>query len=329
MNLLIKISALACLQVLAVGALADAPPRLEVAVADPSAPLTFVAYGDTRFTQRDGVANATARRALVTRMAGENPAAIFIGGDLVYQGSDSEDYEIYKTETAVWSQAKIPIFPALGNHEFRGCDQDLSPCLANWWSAAVPSEVRSFRWYSVTLGPKILVLLLDSDSSLKPGSEQRSWFERQIVKAGYEVEFVFVVLHYPPVRDPIFPRARDEKEIARYLSKHARSLAARVVVVSSHIHNYERFRRDDVTYLVSGGGGAKPVPVLRLFGELSKLDTSDNFHYIRFRLEGGALQGTMVRFDPERSAETAWTEPDRFEIKARDRSSPRKNGGTQ
>jgi hypothetical protein len=153
MSLLIKISVLTILQVLATRTLADAPPRLEVAVADSSAPLTFIAYGDTRFTQRDGVANAVARRALVARVASEKPAAIFIGGDLVYEGSNPEDYEIYRSETAVWSQAKIPIFPALGNHEFRGCDKDLSPCLMNWWRAAVPSGVHSFRWYSVTLGP--------------------------------------------------------------------------------------------------------------------------------------------------------------------------------
>jgi hypothetical protein len=132
------------------------------------------------------------------------------------------------------------------------------------------------------------------------------------------VKFVVVVLHYPPVRDPIFPRAKDEKEVARYLSSHAHSLKARVVVVSSHIHNYERFRRDDVTYLVSGGGGAKPVPVLRLFGELSNLDTAVNFHYLRLRLEGGELQGTMVRFDPQEQAESAWTEPDRFAVNAMD-----------
>ena len=329
MSQLLKISVLVIVQVLASRTLADTPPRLEVAVANPSEPLTFIAYGDTRFTQRDGVANAVARRALVARMAGENPAAIFIGGDLVYEGSGPEDYETYRTETAVWSQAKIPIFPALGNHEFQGCEKDLNPCLANWWRLAVPGEVRSFRWYSVTLGPKILVLLLDSDSPLKPGSEQRTWFERQMTNTDSQVKFVLIVMHYPPVRDPIFPRARDEREIARYLSRHAHSLQARVVVVSSHIHNYERFRRDDVTYLVSGGGGAKPVPVLRLFGEQSKLGTGENFHYIRFRLEDGDLQGTMVRFDPERSAETAWTEPDRFEVKARDSLAPRRKGQTE
>jgi hypothetical protein len=54
--------------------------------------------------------------------------------------------------------------------------------------------------------------------------------------------------------------------------------------------------------------------VFRLFGELSKLDTAENFHYIRFRLEGGKLHGTMVRFDHGRDGEIAWTEPDRFEV---------------
>ena len=328
MNLLIKLSAFGILHLLAIPTLADEPPRLDVPVADLNAPLTFIAYGDTRFTQRDGVANAIARRALVARMALENPAAIFIGGDLVYEGSSPEDYETYKNETAAWSQAKIPIFPALGNHEFQGCDQDVSPCLENWWTAAAPSRVRSFRWYSVTVGPKVLVLVLDSDSSLKPGSEQRSWFEQQITHTGSRVEFVLVVLHYPPVRDPIFPRGKDEKEIARYLSKHTRSLHGRIVVVGSHIHNYERFRRDDSTYLVSGGGGAKPVPVLRLFGELSKLHTAVNFHYIRFRLESGILRGTMVRFDPDRPGESAWTESDRFDIEAQDSRGTRKNRET-
>ena len=92
MSLSIKISVLAILQLLAIRTLADGPPRLDVPVADPSAPLTFIVYGDTRFTQRDGVANAVARRALVARIASENPAAIVIGGDLVYEGSDPEDY---------------------------------------------------------------------------------------------------------------------------------------------------------------------------------------------------------------------------------------------
>ena len=126
-----------------------------------------------------------------------------------------------------------------------------------------------------------------------------------------------MVLHYPPVRDPLLPRGKDEAEIARYLSRHASGIAARVIVIGSHVHNYERYRRDGVLYLVSGGGGAKPVPSLRVFGELSKLSTSVNFHYLRFTLVGDRLTGTMVRFGATDKAGRAWTEPDHFEVDAK------------
>ena len=103
----------------------------------------------------------------------------------------------------------------------------------------------------------------------------------------------------------------------RYLSAVAPELRTRVIVVGSHVHNYERFERDGVTYLVSGGGGAKPLPVLRMSGELSGLRTSVNFHYLRFTLQGGRLTVTMVRFEAAEPAEDPWSEPDRFEISAR------------
>jgi acid phosphatase type 7 len=293
------------------------PPRFEVASQGGNS-LVFVVYGDTRFTQRADVVNATARRALVDRIAGEKPAAILIGGDLVYDGSDHGDYQTYKSETTAWSDEKIPVFPALGNHEFKGCAQDAHDCLENWWNAFGDLSLRGHRWYSVTVGSNLLALVLDSDSALKPGSEQRTWFEEQIAGAEAQVKFILIVLHYPPVRDPLFPRARDEQEVARYLSRHARSLRARVLVVGSHVHNYERYARDGVAYVVSGGGGAKPVPAPRMFGELSHLKTGVNFHYLRFTLSDDRLTGTMVRYDATKpDGAEAWTEPDRFEIRAR------------
>jgi acid phosphatase type 7 len=310
-----------CLALSSAAALAapqDEPPRFAVPVADPNAPLNFVTEGDTRFTERDRVANPGARRALVAKIASENPAAILIGGDLVYQGSDPDDYATYKKETAEWAERKFPLFPALGNHEFSACHAaDPDPCLTNWWSAFETLHLKPFRWYSVTIGPKVLALVLDSDSALRSGSPQRGWFEREIAGAAPEVKFILVVLHYPPVRDPLFPRAKDEAEVARYFSKHAKSLRPKVVVIGSHVHNYERYSRDGVTYLVSGGGGAKPVPAPRMFGELSQLRTSVNFHYLRFILQEDRLSGTMVRFDATDNTGHAWSEPDHFEVTAR------------
>jgi len=293
----------------------DAPPRFEVRATEAGTPLVFVVYGDTRFTERAQVANALARRALVAQIARENPAAILIGGDLVYEGSHPVDYDTYKGETQVWTDRNIRVFPALGNHEFKGCPEDVTPCLENWWKAS--PLLRPYRWYSLTIGPTLLALMLDSDSALKPGSEQREWFERQILGADERIKFILIVLHYPPARDPVYPSAKDEKEVARYLSKKAGSLRAQVVVIGSHVHNYERYYRNGVIYLVSGGGGAPPVPAFRMFGEKSKLKTSVNFHYIRFTLEKDRLTGTMVRFEADDKSGDPWTEPDRFEVRAK------------
>jgi hypothetical protein len=296
---------------------AEEPPRFEVPSAT-AGPLVFVAYGDTRFTQRVDVVNTAARRALVEKIASEKPAAILIGGDLVYDGSDPADYQTYRSDTAPWSQEKIAVFPALGNHELKGCDSAENVCLENWWDAFAELSLRPHRWYSVGIGSNLLALVLDSDSPLKPGSEQRAWFEQQVAGAGEQVKFILILLHYPPVRDPLFPRMRDEKEIARYLSHHAKSLRASVLVVGSHVHNYERYSRDGVMYVVSGGGGAKPVPAPRMFGELSHLRTGVNFHYLRLTLSEDRLTCDMVRYDAAAAVGTAvWTEPDRFELRAR------------
>jgi hypothetical protein len=37
----------------------------------------------------------------------------------------------------------------------------------------------------------------------------------------------------------------------------------------------------------------------------------------RGRAKRVPAQGAMLRVDPERNSETAWTEPDRFEVKAK------------
>ena len=302
----------------AVPATAGEPPTFNVPAPNEGS-LVFVVYGDTRFTQREDVVNSVARRALVDRIASEKPAAILVGGDLVYEGADSSDYQTFRSETSAWSKENIPVFPALGNHEFKGCpQQEAHDCLENWWSAFDELPLRPHRWYSVAIGPSLLALVLDSDAPLKPGSEQRTWFEEQLAGAGEQVKFILVLLHYPPVRDPFFPQMRDEKEIARYLTAHAQSLPQKVLVVGSHVHNYERYSRDGVMYVVSGGGGAKPVPAPRMFGELSHLRTGVNFHYLRLTLWSDRLSASMVRYDAKRaSGPDAWTEPDRFEIRAR------------
>src|SRR5438874_5661404 len=130
------------------------PPRFEVAAPVTGTPLTFVVYGDTRFSRREKIVNAPARRALVGRIARENPAAILIGGDLVYEGTDPDDYATYESETLEWAKEKIPVFPARGNRGVAGCTRgEAGPRLESWWRRGGALALRPYRWYSVSLGP--------------------------------------------------------------------------------------------------------------------------------------------------------------------------------
>lgn len=161
-------------------------------------PLVVIAYGDTRFTAAGETAasSPTARQALVAKIAAENPAAIFINGDLPFHGI-APDYEVYRAETSVWRDKHLRVYPALGNHEPSACFE--SSCLDRWWSAF--PELRGLRWYSVAVGSKLVGIALDSDASLLPGSAQRAWLESQVSSLEPAVRVVLIVMHHPPVAE--------------------------------------------------------------------------------------------------------------------------------
>lgn len=288
---------------------------------DLAAPLKLVGYGDMRFTapSETSATNPVVRRALVAKIAAENPAAIFIDGDLTWHGVEA-DYEAFRDETGPWREGHLRVYPALGNHEFAQCAEE--QCLDRWWQAF--PELRGRRWYSVALGSKVLGIALDSDVSLLPGSAQRTWLENEIAALGRKVRFVLIVMHHPPVADEQSGRQADhnprtnERSLAEYLSTVAPRSAARFAVCAGHIHNYERFTEGGVVYLVSGGGGATPYEVERARADQYQRGEFPNYHYVRFDIRRDRVVGEMIRLaDPAAPAPREWQTADRFEISLR------------
>jgi acid phosphatase type 7 len=292
-----------------------------IADADLPDPLVLVAYGDMRFTDRPETAatSPTARQALVARIAGENPAAIFINGDIPWHGIP-EDYAEFLDETHIWREHHIHLYPALGNHEFSACSGPA--CLEHWWSTF--PELRGRRWYSVAVGSKVVGIALDTDTSLLPGSEQRIWLEEQLAALKPEVRVVMLIMHHPPVADVQTTQAVDhnprpnEQGLVDLIKAAAARSAARFVISAGHIHNYERFERDGSVYLVSGGGGAAPYPVDRTPSDLYQNMDFPNYHYVRFELHAQVMKGEMIRLNDYTAAHPKqWQTRDRFEINLR------------
>src|SRR5215472_14678869 len=266
-------------------------------------PLTLIAFGDQRFTDPANVqaTNPRVRRWLVKQIASERPSAVIMNGDIPLSGDVINDYSVFQSETKLWREAGIRVFPTLGNHELHG---DLQQALEHWWSAF--PMLRNRRWYSAQFGTRVYLLALDSDASLLPDSDQARWIDGQLKALPPSIELVIVALHHPPVADiqehievNHNPRP-NEIALRDYLSKAAASSHAAFLVIAGHIHNYERSIYEGVTYLVSGGGGAPPYFVERTPEDRYKSILFPNYHYVKLTISNGRIHADMYRVaDPE------------------------------
>lgn len=293
---------------------------------DPPPSLSLIVYGDMRFTHPEDVVdtNPVARRALVAKIAEQHPDALLLTGDVPFRGRDPFDYQEFATETAAWRAEHLRVYPVLGNHELSG--NGFHDPLQNWWKAF--PELNDRRWYSVALGSRIWILALDSNSPLTSGSPERSWLDDQIAHLPPSVDFVFLAMHHPPVADiqtrfhvDHNPRP-NEMALRDDLSALAPRTHAQFIVVSGHIHNYERFSVGGVTWLVSGGGGARPHQIDRTPADQYQSNAFPVFHYIVFRLEGQELKATMVKLGIPLAREPVWKADDAFSIPAKSRANP-------
>ena len=275
---------------------------------------TAIGYGDTRFTDpaNEKDTNPKVRRWLVNQIAAEHPDALLVSGDLPLDGGVENDYAVFKTESEAWRAATLRVYPALGNHELHNGE---AVGLKNWWAAFPQLDKR--RWYSVSFG-NAYFLMIDSDAPLTAGSPQQQWIADQLKTLPATVQFVFITMHHPIVGDdaPGFDHnvRPNEAAFGEFLSAAAKTLKARITVVCGHIHNYERFEKDGITYLVAGGGAAKPKPVTRNAQDKFTGTDAVNYHYITFHFDGQIIHAEMHRVANPDAATPSWEVKDRFNI---------------
>jgi Icc-related predicted phosphoesterase len=282
---------------------------------DVKPPFRFVAYGDTRFhdPKDHDAANPEVRVALVHAIADANPAFVCFTGDVVYNGYDSDDWKIFDTETSIWHEKKIPIYPALGNHDLHGSEKT---ALDNYFQRF--PDLKNSRYYSVRAG-NTLILVLDSALDEVSGP-QGQWLNDKLDHVPSDVDFVFVMDHHPPYTsssdDKKFGGGHSargkEQELAKMLEERQVHAPYRIVFFSGHVHNYERHEHGGITYFVSGGGAAHAYPIERKPADLFQ-SKEINYHYLLVEVDHQQLKVTMNRVDLT-GGKAVWTQPDSVKI---------------
>lgn len=278
---------------------------------DLKSPFRFVVYGDTRFHDPNDTeaANPPVRKALVQAIAEANPAFICFTGDIVYNGYDADDWKVWDAETSIWRDKKIPIYPALGNHDLHGSEP---VALGNYFQRF--PELKGSRFYSVRIA-NLLMLVLDSSMEEASGP-QGEWLAGKVDHVPSDVDFVLIMDHHPPYTsssdDKKFGGGHSsrphEQALAKWLEDRQAHAPYRIVFFSGHVHNYERHEHGGITYFVSGGGAAHAYPIERAADDPFQ-SKEINYHYLLVDADHQRLKITMNRLDLT-SGKANWSTPD-------------------
>jgi hypothetical protein len=171
-------------------------------------------------------------------------------GDVGYPDGRIEDFE--SNYFGVYAQLidRVPFVPASGNHEYN--TQGARPFITSFVLPHTGGASARERWYSTDWGP-VHFAIIDTEAIT---GEQVAWLDRDLAET--PAVWRVVVGHRPPyssgyhgsdaaIRDalvPVFERRGVD------------------LVLSGHDHDYERTHPiNDVTYVVTGGGGVGTRPV--------------------------------------------------------------------
>ncbi len=208
----------------------DAKSTLALSVIDIE---PIIIYGDSR-------TNHNIHREIVNLIVNETPKVTFHTGDLVDDGSQSDEWNIFNDITAKLRKM-APFYPALGNHE--------NNSQLYFDNFVLPNNE---HWYSVEIDT-IHFIILDSNFGISEDSKQYKWLENDLQNVNDEIKFIIIIFHHPLFSSG--PHQEDEKGLRAILIPLFEEYNVDIIF-NGHDHIYERSLYNGIYYIVSGGGGA-------------------------------------------------------------------------
>ncbi len=235
---------------------------------------TFIAYGDTR-------SNPLVHASIIKEIVGLHPEFVLQSGDLVSDGGNARQWTQFDQITQPLRAARIAYYPARGNH-------DLGTFYPHYVPNTFDSGDKVNRLYYAFTRHHNRFIIVDSMEPYDPGSAQYVWLERELAHSKAAVN-TFVMFHEAPFSvGPHGPTLEAQKYLHPLFVKYRPR-----AVFCGHDHLYYRTRRDGVTYIVTGGGGAPLYDPdnrdLAIPGDVIDKD----YHTIRCVVDGPRVTGTV------------------------------------
>ncbi len=229
----------------------------------------FIVYGDLRGIW-DNWKNATLIAHAIEK---ERIPLVFNTGDMVKNGERKEEWEKFM-EIAVFMH-NSSLYASIGNHDI--------PYIYFKKYFYLPGNE---RWYSFDYG-EVHFTILNSNSPLS--ILQLLWLEKDL---STEKMWKIVIFHHPPYSSG----SHGSSEIIRKIFVPVFERKKVDIVFSGHDHVYERAFVGNITYIVTGGGGA---PLYNAGRSEWTVYSESVYHYCRISVNKSSLLFQAVKTDGE------------------------------
>ena len=194
--------------------------------------LRFAVYGDN---QR----GIPVHRRIVEAILLSGAEVVLHVGDYVTDGRSDEQWEVQFRRPARPLLERTLFLGVLGNHDRNS---------RRYYEIVKPPGGRP--WFVVNR-KTVAFIGVDTNKNMRPGSEQARWLEETLGRRGEGWKVVF--LHEAPYSSS-WPwpggALKTRAHVMPLLERYGVHL-----VFAGHIHNYERFHRAGIPYVIAGGGG--------------------------------------------------------------------------
>jgi predicted phosphodiesterase len=235
-------------------------------------PFQFALIGDSRDGEK-------VYRQLIQRILERKPNFIIHLGDMITRPGEKEWKEFFQISKPI----DIPFFSVAGNH-------DVGDTLRGEQIYQKQFTLPEGKTYYAFRAGGCLFVILDSEKGKgKIVNEQGSWLEDILSSSNEKFKFIFI--HRPlflPMDSLKTGRAMDKYPIERDRLHQLFMKTGVKTVFAGDDHRYDRTERNNILYIITGGGGA-PIYTFK--------ENGGYFHYVWVSVEGGKMEGEVVDLD--------------------------------
>ncbi len=209
----------------------------------------FVNGGDIKIGPEE---NDEERLRIINQITSDSPAMVMALGNLVHYGSKGHHWEYYDNLIRPLQLKKIPIYAALGEHDYWGRNGLAMKYIANRFPI-----FRQKTWYS-KVSDSIGIIVLDSNQDELRGNswkKQKLWFDKTLDEFDNndDIKGVIVFVHHSPFSNT---KQGDSEHVKSTFLPPFISSVKTMAMISGNAATYERFDKYGKAFIVTGGGGA-------------------------------------------------------------------------